>query len=76
MRKGTKIKTIAITAAGTVTATDSEGSNVKLTRSQRNIVTTYKRGNYIERVEKEFGRSVLDPDFVVIGPTGEIVFPK
>lgn len=74
MRKGLRIKKVTINSAGTVTAIDTTGSNVKLTRSQRNIFTTYKRGGYIDRIAKEFNLANIDPDFEVIGPTGEVVF--
>lgn len=73
MRKGTKIYNVDIAADGTITAMDASCNAISLTRSQRNVLSNYKRRDYIEAIKKEFGKDVIHPNFTV-SSKGEIVY--
>jgi glucose/arabinose dehydrogenase len=65
MKKGVKIQKVIITD-GNITAYDTEGSTIKLTRDERNTLASYKKPDYVESIKKKFGNpNVLDSSFKV-----------
>ena len=65
MKKGVRIKKVSIDK-GFVTAYDSEGNILKLTRGERNALIDYKSDNYIVNIQKVFGhKDILDDGFTV-----------
>lgn len=65
MKKGVQIKEIFI-EKGIITAYDSTGNLLKLTRGERKVLSDYKNENYITNIQKTFGRKdVLDDDFTI-----------
>lgn len=66
MKKGVKIKKIIIND-GNITAYDTEGGTIKLTRDERNLLASYKKHGYVESIKKKFGNpNILDSEFTVI----------
>lgn len=74
MRKGVKIKIVKI-ESGFVSGYTDAGEMIKLTRSQRNVLSRYKSQTYIEDIHKAFGvlNGLLENDFTVI-KDGEVVY--
>lgn len=67
MIKGTKIKNIIIDNDNIITAIDTNGNKIKLTRSQRDLLRNYKNPDYEKKVIKEFSNpNILSNDFAVI----------
>lgn len=56
MRKGEKLIKVE-TMDGRMTVTGVNGSNIKLSRTERNILADYKNPNYVEDIIKVFGNS-------------------
>lgn len=72
MKKGQRISKILIDKDH-ITVYDTEGCEVKLTRTQRHIFKHYNAWNFMDKLTDEFGRSdVMDPHYCVI-KDGEIV---
>lgn len=74
MKKKQRIGLVEITDTK-VTAYDTDGTDVKLTRHQRDIFKNYKRG-LLENVTKEFGTEytyILSESFF-IKKNGNVVF--
>lgn len=66
MRKGIMIAEVNI-SKGEVIALTSTGEKIKLTRSQRNVLSDYKNPNYVNDVIKEFSNpNVFSEGFKVI----------
>ena len=65
MKKGVKIQKVIITD-GNITAYDTEGGTIKLTRDERNTLASYKKPDYVESIQKKFGnKQILDSSFKV-----------
>lgn len=66
MKKGQVIEKIVINGDH-VTVYDSEGIEVKLTRTQRHIFKHYKDWNFLDKLTDEFGnKNVLAKNYMVI----------
>lgn len=65
MKKGQKICSVTITK-GIVVAKDAEGNDIKLTRTQRNLLSSVKSKTYIADIEKEWFKGVLDNNFTIM----------
>lgn len=66
LKKGQKIWRVFI-EDGNVTAFSKDKSQIKLTRTQRTLLSSYKSKTYLEDIFKEFGnREALDDAFEVI----------
>lgn len=73
MKKGKQIAVVEI-SDGMVTAKTTDGSIVKLSRNERNVLSRYKEPNYVEIIKKTFGNpNILSDDFTVI-KNGEVKF--
>ena len=73
MKKNQQLKTIIIDGQ-MVTALDQNGDTIKLTRSQRNTLSSFKDSDYIENIKKEWHNDhVIHPDFTVT-KNGKIVY--
>ena len=65
MKKGVRIKEVII-EKGIITAYDSKGNLLKLTRGERNALADYKNENYIANIQKTFGhKDILDDDYTI-----------
>ena len=74
MKKGIKIYNVNIAEDGTITAMDASCNTIALTRTQRNILSNYKKPDYIESIKKEFNNpNIFHDDFSVM-KKGKIVF--
>ena len=73
MKKKVRIKEVQITekvvngiANKIVSATDEDGKTVKLSRTERQLLTGYKTPGYLETNKKGFGNpEIVSPDFKV-----------
>ncbi len=66
MKKGEKLICVE-TSNGRVSVRSTEGSNVKLSRSERNVLSDYKNPNYVSDIIKTFGNpDILADGFTVI----------
>ena len=73
MKKKVRIKEVQITekvvngiANKIVSATDEDGKTVKLSRTERQLLTGYKNPGYLETIKKGFGNpEIVSPDFKV-----------
>ena len=66
MKKGERLVKIEI-IDGRMTITGTSESNIKLSRTERNILSDYKNPNYVDNIIKVFGNSdVLADGFTVI----------
>lgn len=73
MKKKVRIKEVQITekvvngiSNKMITATDEDGNTVKLSRTERQILTGYKNPDYLETIKKGFGNpNIVSPDFKV-----------
>lgn len=73
IKKGKQLKQVIITN-GIVTALDSDGNEIGLTRSQRQKLIRYKQEKYIQDIQKEWQNShVIHNDFTVV-KDGEVVY--
>lgn len=73
MRKGIKIKKVIITGRD-VKAIDQNDNEIKITRSERNILMDYEDECYIALIKKMYANTkVLDENFSVV-KDGEEVF--
>lgn len=73
IKKGKQLKQVIITN-GIVTALDSDGNAIGLTRSQRQILTNHKSKTYKQDIEREWQNShVIHNDFTVV-KDGEVVY--
>lgn len=73
MKKGVKLLKV-ITKDGHVTAIDTNGEEVKLSRSERNVLTDYKDKNYINNIRKVFGNNDAIADGFTMEKNGVIKF--
>lgn len=67
MKKKLKISKVEITK-GHVKVICNDGSDAKISRSQRNVLSKYDSGvDYVDNIHKAFGNpNILDDTFVVI----------
>ena len=66
MKKGEKIKKVIIDK-GFVTAYDSSGNPIKLTRGERSALSATRDDKYYDNIYKTFGsKNVLDVGFTLI----------
>jgi hypothetical protein len=73
MKKGTEIQKILINGDH-VSVYDTDGVEVKITRSQRAIFRNYHHWNFLEKLSDEFGRTnVMSKHYCVI-KDGELVY--
>lgn len=73
MKKRTQIYIVNIDGQN-VSAMDQNCDTIKLTRSQRSILSNYKNSDYIENIKKEWHNDhVIHPDFTVT-KNGKIVY--
>ncbi|MBR1988452.1 MAG: hypothetical protein IKA36_05385 [Clostridia bacterium] len=73
MKKGKQLAVVEISKC-VVTAKTTDGSNVKLSRNERNVLSRYREPDYVEIIKKTFGNpNVLSDDFTVI-KNGEVKF--
>jgi hypothetical protein len=74
-KKGVQIRCVRIEGK-LVEVIDTNGSLVKVTRAQRELLGKYKNPEYIQEIKKAFSNDhIVANDFVVI-KNGETVFPK
>ena len=73
MRKGEKLIKVE-TMDGRMTVTGVNGSNIKLSRTERNILADYKNPNYVEDIIKVFGNSDVLADGFTFVKSGVIKF--
>ena len=73
MRKGEKLIKVE-TMDGRMTVTGVNGSNIKLSRTERNILADYKNPNYVEDIIKVFGNSDVLADGFTFVKNGVIKF--
>ena len=73
MRKGEKLIKVE-TMDGRMTVTGVNGSNIKLSRKERNILADYKNPNYVEDIIKVFGNSDVLADGFTFVKNGVIKF--
>ena len=81
MKKKVRIKEVQITekvvngiSNKIVTATDEDGKTVKLSRTERQLLTGYKNPDYLESIKKGFSNpDILSEDFKVY-KNGELKF--
>jgi hypothetical protein len=74
-KKGVQIGCVRIEGK-LVEVIDTNGSLVKVTRAQRELLGKYKNPEYIQEIKKAFSNDhIVANDFVVI-KNGETVFPK
>ena len=74
-KKGVQIGCVRIEGK-LVEVIDTNGSLVKVTRTQRELLGKYKNPEYIQEIKKAFSNDhIVANDFVVI-KNGETVFPK
>ena len=57
-----------------MTVTGVNGSNIKLSRTERNILADYKNPNYVEDIIKVFGNSDVLADGFTFVKNGVIKF--
>lgn len=72
IKKGKQLKQVIITN-GIVTALDSDGNEIGLTRSQRQIFINHKPKTYKQDIEREWHANVIHNDFTVV-KDGEVVY--
>ena len=72
IKKGKQLKQVIITK-GIVTALDSDGDEIGLTRSQRKTLTRYKQETYTQDITREWHANVIHNDFTVV-KDGEVVY--
>lgn len=72
IKKGKQLKQVIITN-GIVTALDSDGNEIGLTRSQRQTLTRYKQETYTQDIIREWHANVIHNDFTVV-KDGEVVY--
>lgn len=66
MIKGTIIKKVIIDKE-IITAYDEKDNIIKLTRTQRNLLSQYKNPDYIKNIIKEFSNpNILSKEYIVI----------
>lgn len=66
MKKGEKLLTVEITE-GRICAKNTDGSYVKLSRTERNVLSNYKKPDYIANIKKIFGNPEIIADgFTVV----------
>lgn len=74
MKKGIKIQETKI-EKGVVTVVDTEGGLVKVSRTQRNLLTAYKKNpDYVVDIITAFGRENVLADDYRVKKDGAIVF--
>ena len=73
MRKGEKLIKVE-TMDGRMTVTGVNGSNIQLSRTERNILADYKNPNYVEDIIKVFGNSDVLADGFTFVKNGVIKF--
>ena len=73
MKKGEQIVRVE-TNNGRMTVTGTNGSNIKLSRTERNILADYKNPNYVEDIIKVFGNSDVLADGFTFVKNGVIKF--
>ena len=73
MRKGEKFIKVE-TMDGRMTVTGVNGSNIKLSRTERNILADYKNPNYVEDIIIVFGNSDVLADGFTFVKNGVIKF--
>ena len=73
MRKGEKLIKVE-TMDGRMTVTGVNGSNIKLSRTERNILADYKNPNYVKDIIKVFGNSDVLADGFTFVKNGVIKF--
>ena len=73
MRNGEKLIKVE-TMDGRMTVTGVNGSNIKLSRTERNILADYKNPNYVEDIIKVFGNSDVLADGFTFVKNGVIKF--
>lgn len=75
MRKGTQIAWIRIEGQH-VDVIARDGSLIKVTRAQRELLRKYKNPTYLEDIKKAFSNDdIVAKDYIVL-KEGEQVFPK
>lgn len=73
IKKGKQLKKVIINK-DIVTALDSDGNEIGLTRSQRKKLIRYKQKTYIQDIKNEWQNShVIHNDFTVV-KDGEVVY--
>lgn len=73
LRKGQKIWTVII-EDGILKAYTKDMTEIKLTRSERNVLSKYKEPDYFENINKEFSHNEpLHTDFSIM-KNGVLVF--
>lgn len=73
MKKGQQIKKVIVDGQ-LITAIDQDGKEIKLTRSQRDILSRYKSEEYISNIKREWHNDhVIHPEFIV-EKNGKIVY--
>ena len=66
MKKGQRIQKIIINGEH-VSVYDTDGNDVKITRTQRHIFKRWKDWNFMDKLSDEFGNSkVLVDDYIII----------
>lgn len=75
MRKGMKIQNVEITNSHEITAYDTEGCRVKITRHQRMLFANYKNPSFLQDVKSEFSSDILASDFYIL-KDGETVYVR
>lgn len=74
-KKGVKIACVRIDGK-IVEPVDKDGTVIKVTRTQREVLRNYKVPEYLQEINKAFSNDhIVATDFMVI-KNGEKVFPK
>lgn len=72
-KKGIMISWVTINGK-TIEACQDDGSTIKLTRAQRDLLAKYKMPNYIAEIKKAFSNDHIVANDFVVSKDGEIVF--
>lgn len=75
MRKGIRLQEVRIAKNGSMLVLDQDGNSVKVSRSQRNLLASYKKNpDYVNDIITSFNRNDILADDFFVTKDGKVVF--